>query len=211
MTEQIKGITEMAFRCCIDSIDDILGTNGKNSVLQYAGLAEMIETPPNYDMETHVQPNEKVTNFFRALRVIMGDKGYNLLMFRAGVETIKTVVSHFKPFQDLVAMDMDINEKVRMGYFGYVSGSGDDPEETIEFHLDENKVIMHFPHCNECEEMIKDKEQISGIEKPACAYVRGLVHGVAQVLGNLKVESTEDTCRVLGGDECRFIVTYEVL
>ena len=211
MTEQVKGITNMAFRSCIDSIEDILGTNGKNSVLQYAGLADLIETPPDYDMESHVQPNEKVTSFFRALREIMGDKGYNLLMFRAGVETIKTVVANFKPFQDLVEMDIDIQEKVRLAYLGYVSGSGDDPDETIEFHLDENKVIMHFPHCNECNEIIKDQKLVSGFDKPVCAYVRGLMHNVAQILGGLKVESTEEACRVLGSDECRFAITYEVL
>jgi len=211
MTEQIKGITNLAFRSCIDSIEDIIGTNGKNSVLQYAGLTDLIETPPDYDMGTHVQPNEKVTNFFRALRVIMGDKGYNLLMFRAGVETIKTVVSNFKPFQELVATDIDIHEKVRLAYMGYVAGSGDDPDETIEFHLEENKVIMHFPHCNECNEIIKDTEQISGIDRPTCAFVRGLVHGVAQILGGLKVTSTEEACRVLGSDECRFVITFDVL
>ena len=209
MTEQIVGITSMAFRGCIDSVEDILGTNGKNSVLQYAGLTDLIETPPEYDMETHVQPNEKVTNFFRALRVIMGDKGYNLLMFRAGLGTIKTVVAQHAPFQDLIAMDIDIKDKVKLAYMGYVASTGDDPDETVEFHLDENKIIMHFPHCNECNEMIKDKDQISGFDKPACAFVRGLVHGVVQILGDLTVTSYEEDCCVLGSDECRFVITFE--
>ncbi|MBN1880682.1 MAG: hypothetical protein JW885_00800 [Deltaproteobacteria bacterium] len=210
MTGEIIGITSMAFRSTIDSIEDILGTHGKNSVLQYAGLADLIDSPPDYDMETHVQPNEKVTNFFEAVRVIMGDKGYNLLMFRAGVGTIKTVVMQHKPFQDLVAMDIDIRDKVQLAYMGYIASTGDDPDETVEFHLDENTVIMHFPHCNECNEMIKDEEKISGFDKPACAFVRGLVHGVMQVLdATLKVTSTEETCRVLGSDECRFRIIFE--
>jgi|GEM_PF-937112 len=209
MPEQIKGITELAFRSLIDSIEDLMGTNGKNSVLKYAGLADLIESPPPYNMEVHVQPNEKVTKFMDAVREIMGDRGYNLLMFRAGKATIDTAVEHNEPFQQLMAMEIEIREKVRLAYFGYVDSTGDDVDETIEFHLDENTVMMHFPHCNECEEMIKDKERVSGYTKPACAYVRGLVHRVLEILGDVKVASTEEACRVLGSHECRFVITFE--
>lgn len=209
MTEQIKGITELAFRSLIDSIEDLMGMNGKNSVLKYADLAELIESPPPYNMETHVQPNEKVTKFMDAVREIMGDRGYNLLMFRAGKATVDTAVLHNEPFRQLMAMEIDIHEKVRLAYFGYVDSTGDDPDETIEFHLDENTVIMHFPHCNECEEMTKDTQKVAGYTKPACAYVRGLVHRVLEILGGVTVTSTEEACRVLGSDECRFRITFE--
>jgi predicted hydrocarbon binding protein len=211
MTEEIRGITELAFRSCIDSIEDIMGANGKNSVLKYAGLAELIESPPSYNIEIHVQPNEKVTRFMSAVREIMGERGYNLLMFRAGKATIDTAVAHNEPFQQLMAMDIEMHEKVRLAYFGYVDSTGDDPDKTIEFHLDENTVIMHFFHCNECEEMIKDAQKVAGYTKPACAYVRGVVHRVLEILGGVTVTSTEETCRVLGSDECRFVITYEVM
>jgi len=206
---EVKGISELAFRSCIDTIADIIGENGRNSILRYAGLEEYITNPPAYNMEAIVAPNSIVTRFFKALRDIMGDRGYDTIMFRAGVDVIRVVVDHVPEFQNLLAMDIDPREKVKFAYFGYVAGSKDDPETTIEFHLDQNEVVMHFPECNECWEIVEEVKGPTGFTRPSCSFVRGLVHQVAGVLPDVKeVTSAEETCRLLGADECRFRVTF---
>ncbi|MBN2223258.1 MAG: hypothetical protein JW765_01135 [Deltaproteobacteria bacterium] len=132
-------------------------------------------------------------------------------MFRAGIDTIRVVVDHVPEFQSLIAMDIDPKEKVKFAYFGYVTGSKDDPDKTIEFHLDQNEIVMHFPECNECWEIIEEGKNLSGFTKPSCSYVRGLVYQVAGVIKEVKsVTSKEETCRLTGAEECRFRITFEL-
>lgn len=208
---EIKGIDHLAFRSCIDAIEDVLGKNGKNAVLRYAGLERFIDNPPDYDPGVRVQPNSIVTLFLFAVRDIMGNRGYDTLMFRAAMLAAKNYVKHTEELKLLIEMDIDPVEKIKMGYYGYVAGTGDDPEETIEFNPDKNEVLMHFPYCNECEELIKDETKRKEFKKPACSLVRGLVHAVSDLLNEVsKVSSEEVKCRVLGDDECMFRIKYEL-
>lgn len=207
----VKGISELAFRSCIDTIADIIGENGKNSILRYAGLENYIADPPAYNLEAIVTPNSIVTRFFKAVRDIMGDNGYDTIMFRAGIDTIKVVVDHVPEFQSLIAMELDAKEKVKFAYFGYVTGSKDDPEKTLEFHLDKNEVVMHFAECNECWEIVEGGGGLSEFKKSSCGYVRGLVQQVAAVIPEVgAVSSKEETCRMRGAGECRFRITFEL-
>ncbi len=208
---EVKGISEIAFRSSIDTIADIIGENGKNSILRYAGLEEYIADPPAYDIEKIVTPNSIVTRFFKALRDIMGDRGYDTIMFRAGVGVIKIVVDHVPDFQALLAMDIDPKEKIKFAYFGYITSTKDDPDTTLELHLDQNEVVMHFPECNECWEIVEEAGGRTGFAKPSCSFVRGLVHQVAGVIPEVtSVTSAEETCRLLGADECRFRVAFQL-
>jgi len=206
-----KGISELGFRSCIDTMADIIGENGKNSILRYAGLQDYITNPPGYSLEAIVTPNSIITRFFKGVREIMGDKGYDTIMYRAGIETARVVVDHVPEFQSLIAMDLDPKEKIKFAYFGYVSASKDDPEKTLEFHLDQNEVIMHFGECNECWEIVGGGEGLSEFSKSSCSYVRGLVQLVAGVMREVAAASCkEETCRMRGADECRFRITFEL-
>lgn len=207
----VKGISELAFRSCIDTIADIIGENGKNSILRYAGLEDYIANPPGYNLEAIVTPNSIITRFFKAIRDIMGDNGYDTIMFRAGIDTLKVVVDNVPEFQTLVAMDLDPKEKIKLAYFGYVTGSKDDPEKTLEFHLDKNEVVMHFGECNECWEIVEGGQGLSEFTKSSCSYVRGLVQQVAGLMREVaSVSSKEETCRMRGAGECRFRITFEL-
>jgi hypothetical protein len=208
---EVKGISELAFRSSIETIADIIGTNGKNSILRYAGIESLIDDPPAYNLEAIVTPNSIVTRFFKAVRDIMGNKGYDMIMFRAGVDTIRIAVEHVPEFQALLAMDIDPKEKLRLAYFGYVTSTKDDPDTTIEFHLEEDFVIGHFPECNECWDIVAEGTGLSAFKAPSCGFVRGLMHGVAAILKEVKdVTTKEETCRLTGGDECRFRITFQL-
>lgn len=208
---EVKGISELAFRSCIDTLVDILGENGKNSILRYAGLQDYITNPPAYNMEAIVTPNSIITRFFKAIREIMGDRGYDTLMFRAGIQTVTVIVDHVPEFQSLIAMDMDPKERIKFAYLGYVTASKDDLEKTLELHLDQNEVIMHFGECNECWEIVEGRQGLSEFTRSSCSYVRGLVQQVAGVMREVtKVSCKEETCRMRGADECRFRITFEL-
>ncbi|MBN2223259.1 MAG: hypothetical protein JW765_01140 [Deltaproteobacteria bacterium] len=81
---EVKGISELAFRSCIDTIADIIGENGKNSILRYAGLEDYITSPPAYNMEAIVTPNSIITRFFKAVRDIMGIRDTTRSCFAPG-------------------------------------------------------------------------------------------------------------------------------
>ena len=88
-----NSLTHLAYRSCVDGIQDVLGENGKNSVLRFARLTDMIEEPVDYDPEARV-PYEYVTKLFVGVRDLMGNSGYEVIMYRGGGFAVKNIVKH---------------------------------------------------------------------------------------------------------------------
>jgi len=201
-------LTHLVYRSCVDAIQDVLGENGKNSVLRFAGLEDLIENPVDYDPEKRV-PYEFVTRLFIGVRDLLGNRGYGAIMFRAGGLAIENVLKHSEPLRNLVAMDYDPVEKLKLGYQAYVRNAGYDPEKTLEYLPEERQIINHRPDCTECNEALAHKEIVSSITGPSCAFIRGLLKGIGNCFKKeLSVEVEEVLCRFVGDPECRYRITY---
>lgn len=205
-----NSLTHLAYRSCVDAIEDVLGENGKNSVLRFAGLKEIITNPVDYDAEKRV-PYEFTTKLFVGVRDLLGNRGYDVVMFRAGGFAVRNILKHSEPLQGLVAMKYDPVEKLKLGYQAYVRNAGYDPEKTLEYLPEERQVINHRPDCTECNEILTHKEIASDITKPSCAFIRGLLKGIGDCFDKeLSVTVVEEACRLIGDPECRYRITYEL-
>jgi len=207
---QGSSLTHLAYRSVLDMLEDVLGKNGKNSVLRFAGLEEMIENPPGYDPDVRVG-HEDVTKLFSGVRDILGDAGYGVVMNRGGLVMVKTIVSHSAPLQALIEMELDPVEKLKMGYSAYLTNSGYDPEKLME-HLPERcEFVIHREDCTECDDLIRRLGRPEGITKPSCAFVRGSLKGIGDCFEKeVEVSVVEEACRLIGDSECRYRVTYRV-
>jgi predicted hydrocarbon binding protein len=205
-----SSLTHLAYRSCVDAIEDILGENGKNSVLRFAGLEEMIKNPIDYNPDERV-PYEYVSRLFIGVRELLGDRGYEAVMFRGGTFAVRNIVKRSEPLQNLIAMDYDPVEKLKLGYQAYVRNAGYDPEKTLEYLIEERQIVNHRPDCTECDELVRRSGGEPKLAKPSCAFVRGLLKGVGDCFEReLTVQVVEEQCRLMGDPECRYRITYQL-
>ena len=205
-----SSLTHLAYRSCLDTLEDVLGKNGLHSVLRFANLGEMVENPPDYDPDARVE-HEDVTKLFTGVRDILGDAGYGAVMYRGGMKMVKKAVSHSEAVQALIAMDFDPVEKLKLGYSAYLANGGYDPEKIMEHLPEKNEFVIHRENCTECDDLIRRLGRPEGITKPSCAFIRGCVKGVGNCFEReIEVSVEEDACRLIGDNECRYRVTYRV-
>ncbi|MBN1883807.1 MAG: hypothetical protein JW885_16715 [Deltaproteobacteria bacterium] len=205
-----SSLTHLAYRSVLDSLEEVLGKNGLHSVLHFAKLEEMITNPPDYDPDARVS-HEDVTRLFTGVRDILGDAGYGAVMYRGGMKMIKNVVSHSAPVQALIEMDLDPVEKLKLGYSAYLTNAGYDPEKIMEHLSEKNEIVIHREDCTECDDLIQRDEKPDGFSRPSCAFVRGIMKGVGDCFKReVEVSVVEEACRLIGDDECRYRVTYQV-
>jgi predicted hydrocarbon binding protein len=193
----------------VDAIEDVLGKNGKNSVLRFAGLGWMIENPVDYDPEARVA-YEDVSRLFLGVREIVGDRGYNIIMNQGGKFAVKNIVSHSEPLQQLIEMDFDPVEKLKLGYRAYITNAGYDPETTMEHDSEKREILIHRPDCTECEELLKDEERLKEFTKHSCSFLRGLMQEIGNCFKEVTVSTAEIKCRLLGDEECLFRINYKI-
>lgn len=204
-----KSLTHLSYRSVVDAIEDVLGKNGKNSVLRFAGLDWMIENPVDYDGEARVSI-EDVTKLFFGVREIVGNRGYDVIMLRGGKSSVKNVLKHSEPMRNLIEMDFDPVEKLKLGYQAYITNAGYDPEKTMEHSSEKNEILIHRPDCTECEEFIKDKDKLKEFTKHSCSFIRGIMQEIGNCFKEVTVSAAEIKCRLLKDDECLFRINYKV-
>ncbi len=205
-----NSLTHLSYRSCVDAIEDVLGENGKNSVLRFAGLEDMIKNPVDYDPEARV-PYEFISKLFVGVRDLLGNRGYEAVMYRGGGFSVKNVVKHSQPLQNLIAMDFDPVEKLKLGYQAYVRNAGYDPEKTLEYLPEEKQIINHRLDCTECDEILKNDKWAGTFTKPSCAFIRGLLKGIGDCFEKeLSVTVVEEKCRLVGDSQCQYRITYEL-
>ncbi len=204
-----NSLTHLAYRSVVDAIEDILGKNGKNSVLRFTGLDWMVENPVDYDPNARVS-YEDVAKLYTGVREVIGNTGYDVIMYRGGIFAVQNILKHSEPMRQLVTMDFDPIEKLKLGYKAYVTNAGYDPDKTMEHFGDKNEILIHRPDCTECEELLKKGDNLGKFTKPSCSFVKGLMQGIGNCFKEVTVSADEVKCRLLGDDECLFSIKYEI-
>ncbi len=206
---EIQGITRLGFRLVLDSIEDSIGTNGKNAILNYTKLDQYIKTPPDYDPEQRIT-TEEYQCFWSGVRVILGNKGYNPIVFRAGISAVKDAQKRNPAYRALIESPQQPVEKLVTLLSAYIYMFGMKPEETLGHFPDEKTFFIHRSQCNECVEICKDKEITKDITRPGCAIVVGALTELTNSRPDLMKTTVEETqCKLMGASECTFVVRYE--
>jgi len=209
---QGSALTHLAYRSCLDALEDVLGTNGKNSVLRFANLENIIENPPDYDPDARMK-HEDTTRLFAGVREILGDGGYTVVMQQGSVVMVKNVVSHSVPLQTLIDANLAPVEKLKVAYKAYLTIAGYDPEKVLEHLPESNEFVIHRPDCTECDDVLRSCGKMNGsCRRPSCSFIRGCLAEIGGCFNKeVEVSVVEEACRLIGDDECRYRATYRVL
>lgn len=169
----------------------------------------MIENPVDYDPDSRVAYDD-VIRLFLGVREVIGNIGYDVIMYRGGMFAVKNIIKHSEPLQKLIEMDFDPVEKLKLGYRAYITNAGYDPEKTMEFFGDKNEILIHRPDCTECEGLLEKGEKMEKFKKPSCSFINGLLQEIGNCFNEVDVSSEEIKCRLMGDDECLFKIGYQI-
>jgi predicted hydrocarbon binding protein len=210
MTET-QGIAFSGLRVVLDSLEDSIGAHGKNAILNFAKLDQYIKNPPDFDSKERMS-TEEYQRLWGGVRIVFGNKGYNSVIYRAGVSAFKEMAEKSDAIRALVESPQKADEKIVTFVTAYIYTYGLDPKESMEHVPDQHVVYMHRPHCNECIEVSKNKEITKDITKPGCAVILGALTALTNSRPDLVKTTVQETqCKLMGAPECTFKITYEAV
>ncbi len=188
-------VSEIAVRTTIDSFEEMLGTNGKNSILTYAGLARYITAPPGYGEERTLDPTIPA-RLHSAAHEILGFNGSRALFYRAGRRLIAVGIEKNPTASDLIEKireDPEVYLKAVLDYLCYQSAQTGASCTKLP-----DRYEVSLPRCDVCIGL-REKE-------PSCHFWKGMLDEVMSLDSRFRYAAREVKCKAMGDESCTFYI-----
>ncbi|RPH55710.1 MAG: 4-vinyl reductase [Chloroflexi bacterium] len=189
----------------IKALEDVMGKNGLNAILNLAGLNSFIDNYPADTLEKAFDFAD-VSSINIALEEMYGPRGGRGLALRAGRATFADALKNFGALAgvgDLAFKVLPLQAKLRIGLpsMAKIFSQVSDQYSTVEEH--ENEFVYTIHKCPVCWGR-------TGVDKPACFIAVGLLQeGLKWVSGGNEFRVNESKCIAVGDDICEFIIQKE--
>jgi predicted hydrocarbon binding protein len=189
----------------IKALEDVMGKNGLNAILNLAGLNNYVDNYPPDSLEKSFDFAD-VSSINIALEEMYGPRGGRGLALRAGRATFADALKNFGALAgagDLAFKVLPLQAKMRIGIpaMAKIFTQVSDQHSTVEEH--ENEFVYTIHKCPVCWGR-------SGVDKPACFVAVGLLQeGLKWVSGGNEFRVNESKCIALGDAVCEFIIQKE--
>jgi predicted hydrocarbon binding protein len=186
----------------LHALEEVMGKNGLNAILNLAHLPELIENPPRGNLGREFDfADFSAVNL--ALEEMYGPRGGRGLALRAGRATFDDALRNFGALAgvgDLAFKVLPLPIKLRIGLpaMAKVFSQVSDQYTTVEEQ--ENQFVYTIHRCPVCWGR-------SGSDKPVCFIATGLLQaGLKWVSGGSEFRVNESKCFAMGNDRCEFII-----
>lgn len=189
----------------IKALEEVMGKNGLNAILNLAGLSSYIDNYPADTLEKQFDFAD-VSAINVALEEMYGPRGGRGLALRAGRATFADALRNFGALAgvgDLAFKVLPLQAKLRIGVpaMAKIFSQVSDQLSTVEER--ENEFVYTIHKCPVCWGR-------SGVDKPVCFIATGLLQeGLKWVSGGNEFRVNESKCIALGDDVCEFIIQKE--
>jgi predicted hydrocarbon binding protein len=186
----------------LKSLEDVMGKNGLNAILNLAGLNNYIENYPPDNLEKAFDFAE-LSSIGVALEEMYGPRGGRGLMLRAGRATFADALKYFGALAgagDLAFKVLPLQAKMRIGLpaMAKIFSQVSDQLSTVEEK--DNELIYTIHKCPCCYGR-------SGVDKPVCFIAAGLIQeSLKWVSGGNEFRVNESKCIALNDPVCEFII-----
>jgi predicted hydrocarbon binding protein len=186
----------------IKSLEDVMGKNGLNAILNLAGLNSYIENYPPDNLEKGFDFAE-LSAIGVALEEMYGPRGGRGLALRAGRATFADALKNFGALAgagDLAFKVLPLQAKMRIGLpaMAKIFSQVSDQHSTVEEK--DNEFVYTIHKCPCCHGR-------SGVDKPVCFIAVGLLQeSLKWVSGGNEFRVNESKCIAFNDPVCEFII-----
>jgi predicted hydrocarbon binding protein len=189
----------------LKALEDVMGKNGLNAILNLAGLNNYVDNYPADNLEKTFDFAD-LSSINIALEEMYGPRGGRGLALRAGRATFADALRNFGALAgagDLAFKVLPLQAKMRIGIpaMAKIFSQVSDQYSTVEER--ENEFVYTIHKCPVCWGR-------SGVDKPVCFIAVGLLQeGLKWVSGGNEFRVNESRCIALGDEVCEFIIQKE--
>ena len=188
-------------RIFLTVMEEIMGTNGINAILNMARLQHLIGNYPPRDLERQF-PFADYSKLSQAILDFYGPRGGKGLLLRAGRATFKYGLKEFGPLlglADLAFRLMPLGMKLKIG-INAIAETFDKFSDMTAYVIEEkDKFIYVIGVCPEC------TGRVGKMERPSCFLATGILQESLNWLsGGKNFRVTEMTCMMMSDKDCRF-------
>jgi len=189
----------------LKSLEEVMGKNGLNAILNLAGLSNYIDTYPPDNLDKGFDFSE-LSAIGTALEEMYGPRGGRGLALRAGRATFSDALKNFGALAgvaDLAFVVLPLHAKLRIGVpaMAKIFSQLSDQLSTVEEKDNEYLYTIHKCPC--CWGR-------HNADKPVCFIATGLLQeGLKWVSGGNEFRVNESKCVAVGDDVCEFVIQKE--
>ncbi len=189
----------------INALEEVMGKNGLNAILNLAGLNHYIDSPLPDNLEKGFDFAE-IAAINRALEEMYGPRGGRGLALRIGRALFADGLKNFGALAgvgDLAFKVLPLQAKLRIGIpaMAKIFSQISDQHSTVEER--ENEIVYTIHKCSECTGR-------TGMDKPICFIAVGLLQEALKwVSGGNEFRVNESKCISMGDSVCEFIIQKE--
>jgi predicted hydrocarbon binding protein len=191
----------------LDALQDVMGKNGLNAILNLASLGNLIGNYPEDNLTKGFDFSD-ISAINQALEDMYGPRGGRGLALRVGRATFSDVLRNFGALAgvgDLAFKVLPLQTKIRIGApaMAKIFSQMSDQITTVE---EKEDVFVYTIHrCPVCWGR-------SGVDRPVCYIATGLLQeGLKWVSGGNEFRVNESRCVAMGDDVCEFIIQKQPL
>lgn len=191
----------------IKSLEEVMGKNGLNAILNLAGLNNYVDSYPPDNLEKGFDFAE-LSAIGQALEEMYGPRGGRGLALRAGRATFSDALRNFGALAgvaDLAFVVLPLQSKLRIGLpaFARIFTQLTDQHTTVEEK--DNEFVWTIHKCPVCWGR-------HGSDRPVCFIATGLLQeSLKWVSGGNEFRVNESRCVAMGDTVCEFIIQKEPL
>jgi predicted hydrocarbon binding protein len=189
----------------IKSLEDVMGKNGLNAILNLAGISYYVDSYPPDNLEKGFDFSE-LSAIGVALEEMYGPRGGRGLALRAGRATFSDALRNFGALAgvaDLSFVVLPLNAKLRIGLNAFAKMFVQLTDQVTTVEERETDFVWSILKCPCC--CGRHNE-----EKPVCYIATGLLlESLKWVSGGNEFRVTETKCFAVGDQVCEFIIQKE--
>lgn len=192
-------------RLTMEALENVMGKNGLNAILNLANLKVLIDNYPPSNLERQFDFAD-FSAINQALEEMYGPRGGRGLALRAGRAAFDGGLRNFGALAgvgDLAFKVLPLSAKLRIGLpaMAKIFSQTSDQYSTVEERQSDYVYTIH--RCPVCWGR-------HGSDKPVCFVAAGLLQeGLKWVSGGLEFRVNEQHCIAMGDDVCDFVIPKE--
>jgi predicted hydrocarbon binding protein len=194
-------------RIFLESIKEIAGGNGLNTILNYSHLPALVNNLPPDDLERAFDfAHFAMIN--QALEEIYGIRGGRGLALRIGRTTFDDVLKDYGALAGVGDPEfkvLPLRTKINLGLKAMAKIFSEKSDQISSVRETEDSYIYTVERCPVCWGRVADSH-------PVCFYIVGLLQeGLNWVSGGKEFNVSESMCIALGNDVCEFVIQKQPL